>query len=74
MKGDPAPWRKHEDYGEIVKNLMVNVGEGTLPFERYFAMNDISGMEYFIAEHDNPPSPYKTSIQTSYDTVRNMRF
>lgn len=74
MKGDPAPWRTHEDYGEIVKNLMVNVGEGTLPFERYFAMNDISGMEYFIAEHDNPPSPYKTSIQTSYDTVRNMRF
>ena len=62
------------DFGTIVQELMVNVGEGTLPFETYFAENDVSGLEYFITEHDNPPRPFRQSIQTSYDAVKAMRF
>jgi hypothetical protein len=53
---------------------MVNVGEGDLPFESMFALNEVSGMEYFVAEHDNPPKPYRQSIQTSHDTIRGLQF
>jgi len=74
MKGDPKPFYESRDYGNISKQLMVNVGEGTLPFESWFALNNISGMEYFITEHDNPAEPFRNSIQTSHDTVRAMRF
>ena len=74
MKGDPKAYYESRDYGNISKQLMVNVGEGTLPFESYFALNDISGMEYFIAEHDNPVKPFKNSIKISHDSVRAMRF
>jgi sugar phosphate isomerase/epimerase len=74
MKGDPAPFAQSRDYADISKKLMVNVGEGNLPFESYFELNDVSGMEYFIAEHDNPVKPFKTSIKTSHDAIRAMRF
>lgn len=74
MKGDPKPFYESRDYGNISKQLMVNVGEGELPFETYFALNDISGMEYFITEHDNPIKPFRNSIKVSHDTVRAMRF
>lgn len=74
MSGDPTPYATSVDFGTIVQELMVNVGEGTLPFETYFADNSVSGMEYFIAEHDNPPQPFRQSIQTSYDAVKAMRF
>ena len=74
MKGDPKPYYESRDYGNISKQLMVNVGEGELPFESYFAMNDISGMEYFITEHDNPVKPFRNAIKVSHDTVRAMRF
>jgi len=74
LAGDPSGWRTSLEFETIVKNLMVNVGEGSLPFESYFAANDVSGMKYFIAEHDNPPKPFRTSIQTSHDAIRAMRF
>lgn len=74
LAGDREAWVKSNDYGQIVSTLMKNVGEGTLPFETYFALNEISGMEYFIAEHDNPPKPFQTSIETSLNTIRAMRF
>lgn len=74
LAGDAAPWRNSLDFPTVVQTLMVNVGEGSLPFESYFAANDVSGMEYFIAEHDNPPKPFRQSIQTSYDSMRAMRF
>jgi len=74
MKGDPKAYNESRDYGNISKQLMVNVGEGELPFESWFAMNDISGMEYFIAEHDNPVKPFRNSIKTSHDAIRAMRF
>ena len=62
------------DYSDITANLMKNVGEGILPFEKIFELNDISGIEYFIAEHDAPQKPYKQSIERSYNAIRNMRF
>lgn len=74
LSGDAQPWRTSVDFPTIVQTLMVNVGEGDLPFETYFAENDVSGMQYFIAEHDNPPQPYRDSVQTSHDAMRAMRF
>lgn len=74
MAGDPSPYATSLDFATTIQDLMVNVGEGTLPFETYFAENSVSGLEYFIAEHDNPPQPFRQSIQTSYDAVKAMRF
>lgn len=74
LAGHASGWRTSLDFPGIVQALMVNVGEGDLPFETYFAENDVSGMQYFIAEHDNPPKPYRDSIQTSYDAMKAMRF
>ena len=74
LAGDASPYRTSVDFPTIVQALMVNVGQGELPFESYFAENEISGMEYFIAEHDNPPRPFKESVQTSYDAMKAMRF
>ncbi len=61
-------------YEKLNTELMKNVGEGIIPFEDYLALNDLSGMEYFIAEHDNPAKPYAKSISTSLDAVRAFRF
>ena len=58
------------DFGAIHKNLMVNVGEGNLPFERWLQMSDVSGMEYLITEHDAPPAPLRDSVALSLKTVR----
>ena len=74
MKGDPLAYRDNPDYAAVVKALMVNVGEGDIPFEDYFALNDVSGMEYFVIEHDNPRKPYRASMKQSIDDVRAMRF
>ncbi len=73
LKGDPK-LAQEMSYDEIGNNLMVNVGEGQLDFESLFAMNDVSGLEYFIAEHDHPKMPYREAIATSYNAIRNMRF
>ena len=74
LAGDTTNFRNSLDFATIVGTLMKNVGEGELPFESYFAANEISGMKYFIAEHDNPPKPFRESIQTSYDSIAAMRF
>lgn len=75
MKGDPkAALARGDSYETITSTIMVNVGEGTIPFEDYFALNDISGMEYFIAEHDNPVAPYRDAVKTSLDNIKAMRF
>jgi len=74
MAGDPSEWRNSLDFAKVVTTLMVNVGEGELPFESYFAANETSGMQYFIAEHDNPPKPFRQSIDTSYNNIKKMRF
>ena len=62
------------DYSIMSSELMKNVGQGIIPFEAYFAHNEISGLEYFIAEHDSPPQPYAQSIKQSYNAIKNMRF
>ena len=58
------------DFGAIHENLMVNVGEGNLPFERWLQMAETSGMEYLITEHDAPPTPLRDSVALSLKTVR----
>ena len=74
MAGDASAYRTSLDFVAIVQSVMANVGEGELPFEDYFAANEISGMEYFIVEHDNPPRPFRQSVETSLQAVREMRF
>lgn len=73
LKGDPKS-AATMSYEEIGSQLMVNVGEGDTNFEALFALNDISGLEYFITEHDQPKMPYKNAIATSLQSVRNMEF
>jgi len=75
MIGDPWTAEKNgAGYETITKDFMVNVGEGDIDFESIFAMNDLSGMEYFIAEHDQPRKPFKDAIGTSYNAIKAMRF
>ena len=58
------------DFDLIHRNLMVNVGEGDLPFEEWLRMSDVSGMEYLVTEHDAPPAPLRASVAKSLETVR----
>ena len=58
------------DFDEIHKGLMVNVGDGDLPFEEWLRMSDVSGMEYLITEHDAPPAPLRDSVADMLRTVR----
>lgn len=74
MKGDPTGWANSLDFDSIKDALMVNVGEGDMDFGTYFKLNDLSGMEYFVLEHDNPPKPYRASMKQSIDAARAMRF
>ena len=75
MTGDPwAASANGASYETITSDYMVNVGEGDIDFEAIFAMNDLSGMEYFIAEHDRPDAALKDAIATSYEAIKAMRF
>lgn len=74
MAGQPGEFQSTEEFFAMVGKLLANVGEGELPFEAYFALNETSGMEYFIVEHDLPPQPYRMSIQSSLAAVQAMRF
>ena len=74
MKGDLASYRNSRDYGDISKSIMVNVGEGDIDFASVFALNDTSGMKYFITEHYALQTPFEASIKTSQDAVRALRF
>ncbi|MEL6825531.1 MAG: sugar phosphate isomerase/epimerase [Pseudomonadota bacterium] len=74
MLGEPREFRSAEEFFAVIGSLMKNVGEGELPFETYFANNDLAGMEYFIVEHDAPPKPFRNSIETSLTNVRGVRF
>ncbi len=58
------------DFDTIHKGLMVNVGKGDLPFEKWLQMSDVSGIEYLITEHDAPPDPLRASVAQSLKTVR----
>lgn len=75
MIGDPwSAAQQGAGYPDINRDYMVNVGEGTIDFESIFALNAVSGMEYFIAEHDQPKAPYRDAIATSLSNIRAMRF
>ena len=70
MKGDPGELADGLEFERIGQEIMVDVGKGDLPFQSWFDLNDVSGMEYFIVEHDHPKAPYAESIGTSLQTVR----
>ena len=74
LAGDASAYRDSVDFPTIVSKFMKNVGEGELPFESYFAARETAGLQYFVAEHDNPPQPFRESIATSYEAMRAMRF
>ena len=75
MIGDPMTASANgASYQTITEDYMVNVGEGDIDFEAVFKMNDLSGMEYFIAEHDQPDGAIKDAIGTSYEAIKAMRF
>lgn len=74
LAGDVSAYRDSVDFPTIVSKFMKNVGEGELPFESYFAVRETAGLQYFVAEHDNPPQPFRESIATSYEAMRAMRF
>ncbi len=73
MKGSPDDVVGFS-YEEIHKALMVDVGQGDTPFEDYLALNDTSGMKYFIAEHDGPSKPYRQAAQNMYEGMKALRF
>ncbi len=73
MKGSPDDVVGFS-YEEIHKALMVDVGQGETPFEDYLALNDISGMKYFIAEHDGPRQPYQQAAENMYEGMKALRF
>jgi len=72
--GGPLNIRSSRDVPDDTYALMANVGEGDLPFESYFSHAEVAGLSYFIVEHDNPQPPYRAAIETSYNTVKDMRF
>jgi len=75
MKGDAAgAAASGASYEDLTRDYMVDVGQGDIDFAPTFAMNDVSGMEYFIAEHDFPRKPYRNAIETSLNAIRAMRF
>lgn len=75
MKGSPdKAIEQNYTYEQIHQNLMVDVGQGDSPFGDYLALNDVSGMKYFIAENDGPSQPYRQSAENMYEGVKNLRF
>ncbi|MEL6688332.1 MAG: sugar phosphate isomerase/epimerase, partial [Pseudomonadota bacterium] len=74
MKGDGSAYRTSLDFATIVGDVMANVGEGDIDFGALFKLNELSGLEYFVVEHDNPPRPFQQSVQSSYDNFRALRF
>ena len=60
----------NEDFGAIHEALMVDVGEGDLPLERWLGMRDISGIEHIVVEHDAPSKPLRDAVATSLAAIR----
>lgn len=75
MKGSPDQAIENNlSYEDIHQTLMVDVGKGDTPFKDYLALKDVSGMKYFIAEHDGPTKPFRQSAQNMYEGVKALRF
>lgn len=58
------------NFEAIVGSMMRNVGEGDLPLADWLGMGEVSGIEYFVAEHDSPSEPVKDAVATSLKTIR----
>lgn len=75
MKGSPdVAIKEGFGYEKIHETLMVDVGKGDTPFEDYLAVNEISGMRYFIAENDGPKAPFAQSAKNMYEGMKALRF
>jgi sugar phosphate isomerase/epimerase len=51
---------------------MVDVGQGDLDFAAVFGQAELSGMQHFIVEHDDPPDPMQ-SVGNSLTYLRQLR-
>ncbi|PHR91769.1 MAG: hypothetical protein COA69_11340 [Robiginitomaculum sp.] len=57
-----------------VNGEMVNVGEGTIDFAELIALQDVSGIEHYIVEHDHPAEPHLEAIEISYKALKNLKY
>ncbi|HEX9580186.1 MAG TPA: sugar phosphate isomerase/epimerase [Gemmatimonadales bacterium] len=55
------------------RGRMVDVGKGTIPFGRIFAMREQAGLRHYFVEHDTPEQPLD-SIRASYQYLRRLEF
>lgn len=50
-----------------------DVGHGTIDFRRIFRRRDVSGVQEYVVEHDQPADPLASAAR-SYRTLRTIRF
>jgi sugar phosphate isomerase/epimerase len=53
---------------------MVNVGAGVIDWKAAIGKAMDVGIEYYFAEHDEPPAPVETAVAASYQYMRALRF
>ena len=52
---------------------MEDVGKGTINWDALFRMRKEAGIKHFFVEHDDPPIPSPSTIE-SYRYLRNLTF
>jgi len=52
---------------------IVDVGDGVIDFADIFARSDVSGVKYYLVEHDNSDDPMRT-LERSYEYLRALEF
>ena len=53
--------------------VMVDVGEGALPFAKYFAQSKQAGIKYYFVEHDEPADPM-ASLAAGFRYLSTLKF
>jgi sugar phosphate isomerase/epimerase len=71
------PVREAADTGAIPTSRVIpdiaDVGDGMIDWKRIFAKSAQAGIQHYIVEHDQPPSPF-ADIQRSYDYLSKLTF
>jgi len=52
---------------------MQDVGNGQIPFAKYFKVRDLGGAKHYFVEHDQPKDPF-ASVARSYATLKSLEF
>jgi len=52
---------------------MQDVGNGQIPFAKYFKARDLGGAKHYFVEHDQPKDPF-ASVARSYATLKSLEF